>query len=422
LARISNATDIDPNGKLISLAALGYPNWVLITWYRDVTYGNDEYGCTSLPSIFHVWLVDLMQLNGQTPPNVPHVNLLGQECVDHWAWGSIVMFVRQGRKYIALGGGKYTGASRIIARLVIVDVTDIQNPQVVKTLEDDADRGFSNDVLYCPDSDRFFTQTSDWALRTGTWDEVINASTMKDLAVVKTYSGGVYTKLIDRKTALVGVKGSWDVLDMVNAQVVQTLAIDAWTVIRTSTGVFALIEDDNRNITAIEKYDPSTFELVDTFTLPSPIAPPNPPWGRGIFGVKDYIYILQESTFYIVDMANKTVNSISLPSALCSALSEVPYDGKLIVTEEGDSASQSNGWIALLEFDDYVYAKYDPTTRKITIVDKAGNAIANHTVNIAQIIRGVTSYVGQDVIGSRTSDSNGQIDISDLVGMLRIEP
>jgi len=63
LCQVGGLNDVD--GMVWELPA-PYDKYLLISWYHDQNYGSDEYGCTSTPNIFHIWLVDETQLTGQT--------------------------------------------------------------------------------------------------------------------------------------------------------------------------------------------------------------------------------------------------------------------------------------------------------------------------------------------------------------------
>ncbi len=421
LARITNATDVDLNQNILGLGAIGYPEWVVFPWYRDVSYANDEYGCTATPNIFHLWAVKLSELNGQTPPNVPHVNLLGNECTPHWVWGNILAFVRNGRKYIAVGGGRYTGPDRIVPRIVVIDVTDINNPSVVKVLEDSGERSNINQIAYCPDSDSFYVFTSDNVLRRGTFDEVVNANSLTDLTPVKSYSTVAGIIPVSMTKALIPIGDTWDVLDMVNGEIIGTFEAARGLWAPGAKNLFVLIKDSNGNVTEVRKYDPDSLSVLETFTLSEPIPAPNPSWAHTAHVSGDIILYPVGSTLYVIDFANKQVSTITLPFSIGGASPIPVYNGKLVMFEAGDDQAKTNGWLNLVELDDYIYIVYDSANRRIRVVDKNGNPVANRTVYIAEVLPSTWIRRGIRPIGTRTSDQDGYVDISDLSGMLRIE-
>ena len=421
LARISSADDIDLNQNMISLGAIGYPNWVVFSWYRDVSYANDEYGCTAVPNIFHLWAVNLEELNGQTPPNVPHVNLLGSECTPHWVWGNILAFARNGHKYIAVGGGRCTGSSMIAPRIVIIDVSDITNPDVVKTLEDSGTRGANNYIAYCPDSDAFYVQTSDNVLRRGTFDEVVSASSLTELTEVKSYSEHRDIIPVSLSKALICSGSECDVLDMVSGSIVDTFTKDSGLWVQGAKNLFFMVFDSSRNVIGVRKYDPDTLTVLDTYTLTESIPSPDPNWARAIHVSGDIILYVVGNTMYVINFANKQVSTKTLPIGV-GATTPIPvYNGKLVMFEVGDSHAHTNGWLDLVELDDYIYIVYDSANRRIRVVDKNGNPVANRTVYIAEVVPSTWIVRGIRPIGSRTTDQDGYVDISDLSGMLRIE-
>jgi len=421
LAQISNASDIDLNQNMLSLGAIGYPNWVVFSWYRDVTYANDEYGCTSTPNIFHLWAVNLEELSGQTPPNVPHVNLLGDECISHWVWGNILAFVRNGHKYIAVGGGRYTGPGHLVPRIVIIDVTDINNPSVVKILEDSGTRDAGSYIAYCPDSDAFYVQTSDNVLRRGTFDEVVSASSLTELTEVKSYSEHRDIIPVSLSKALICSGSECDVLDMASGSIVDTFTKDLGFWMPGAKNLFFIVLDSSRNVTEVRKYDPDTLSVLDTYTLTESIPSPDPYWARAIHVSGDIILYVVGNTMYVIDFANKQTSTITLPISIGATVPIPVYNGKLVMFEAGDDQSKTNGWLDLVELDDYIYIVYDPANRRIRVVDKNGNPVANRTVYIAEVVPSTWIARGIRPIGSRTTDQDGYVDISDLSGMLRIE-
>jgi len=424
LARISAATDIDLNQNLRELSAIVLPGWVVFPWYRDTTYGSDEYGCTSIPNIFHLWLVDLSQLNGQTPPNVPHVNVLGSECVDHWLWGNIVAFVRQGKKYLVIGGGRYEGANTITPRLIIVDITDPNNPQVVKQLEDTGTKSSAHHVLYCPKSDTFYVVTSDGVLRKGTWDEVMNATSLRDLTAVKDYGTVVALIALTQTKALVynDSQGIYEILNMETGQIEGTFTPPSGHFPVTSTKKLYILErDENANIVAVHVYDPDTLTEEKVFNLPSPVPAPSPAWALAVAAVGDVILWIVDNTLYVIDVANETVNTVTLPINVSGTVPINMYEGALLLFEKGDHCALTNGWLYKVVLDAYVYARYDPSTKKVCVYDEAGNPVANRTLYIGEITPATWNRGGATPKVTRTTGSDGCVDISDLTGMLRIE-
>jgi len=182
LCQVGGLNDVD--GMVWELPA-PYDKYLLISWYHDTQYGSDEYGCRSLPNIFHIWLLDETQLTGQTPPNVPHINVFGQECHPYVLFRTLQFIARQGKFYLLLGGYDYSDKRKFLS---LIDITNITSPVVVKTIKDDTGTGDwwnQTRAVYNPDRDELIYVDITGNVRRLSFSAFLNATKFSDGEVIK---------------------------------------------------------------------------------------------------------------------------------------------------------------------------------------------------------------------------------------------
>jgi hypothetical protein len=419
LATVTNATDNDP-----WLYVMPDGEYLAIMWYRDVTYGGDDYGCTTPPNIFHLWLVRIADLAGQTPPNVPHVNLLGVECVSHWTWSEVPFIYarRSGRDLLLITGGRYVGGSNIVKRLAVVDITNRSSPQVLKILEDTASIGFRGDMVYDMNTDRLCVQTSDNVLRCDTLANILGypaGATLRSIPSVATLSQQV--ALMPAGSRYAQLHETRQLLDM------DTLTLSSYPADMTQpcdSGVkycVELIKDASNNITGVKVRDNDTLTLIRTISLPSTIPAPSPLWNIGRISMGSLYYIGAAGNFALIDLDTGSVTQGTLPITLWYAHSKnrVLPGGKIIAFRGG--GSPATGDIVAITPDSAINIVYDRVARKIYLRDLAGNPVANRTALLRKLRVASDGRMVTGSMISRISGADGSIDISDLAGVIRIE-
>jgi len=423
LATVTNASDNDP-----STVFMIDERYAVLAWYRDLSYASDEYGCTTIPNIFHLWIVDLSQLSGQTPPNVPHINVLGSECTPHWMWSNYPYNIayKGGKRYLILGGGRYVSGSNIVKRLVIVDITNIAAPSVVKVLEDTATYSAPNDIAYDDATDKVCVVTSDAVFRCDTLDNILNYPATADLRSIPAVS----TRPSVSNVVKVGTKYMFiwdDAIYNLDTGSITTSPFPAGTdhVFTSNNYVIVLIAStaDRRNKTAIEVRDPDTLSLIRTINFPSPFFV-DPSWNYSLSVEKDSIILIggdsSGSRFMIIDIQSGSVTTGTLPQNIWTNYNPIrmKYRGGYLVWER---ASPATGRLLHLLPDSFVNIVYDSANRRVQLLDQLGNPIASKTTYIRILRATGTARLLSGTLIQRTSDANGYIDISDLSGWIRIE-
>lgn len=424
LATITNATDNDPPGPFLI-----DDRYAVLAWYRDSSYTSDEYGCTSIPNIFHIWLIDLTQLAGQTPPNVPHINVLGSECTPHWMWSNYPYNIayKGGKRYLILGGGRYVSSSNIVRRLVIVDITNIAAPSVVKVLEDTQSYGSPNDVVYDDQTDKICVQTSDAVFRCDTLSNILNypvTATLRDIPAVSTRPAvsGAIAKVGTRYVYIWG-----DAVYDLDTGYIQTSPFPSNVdfVYTSDNYVVVLLASttDTRNKVGVEIRDPDMLSIIKTINFPS-LFFVDPSWNLGLSVEKDSIILIggdsSGSRFMIIDIQSGSVTTGTLPQNIWTNyyLVRMKYRGGYLVWER---ASPATGRLLHLLPDSFVNIVYDSANRRVQLLDQLGNPIASKTTYIRILRATGTARLLSGTLIQRTSDVNGYISISDLSGWIRIE-
>lgn len=424
LATVTNASDNDANAVFMI-----DERYAVLAWYRDLSYASDEYGCTSIPNIFHLWLVDLTQLAGQTPPNVPHVNIFGTECVPHWQWHnySYNIATKQNKRYLLFGGGRYASASVIYRRLVIADITNPTSPAIAKLLEDTGTYGAPNDIAYDDATDKVCVVTSDAVFRCDTLDNILNYPATANLRSIPAVS----TRPSVRGVVKVGTKYMFiwnDAIYNLDTGSITTSPFPAGTDHVTTSNNYVIVliasTQDRRNKTAIEVRDPDTLSLIKTINISPPFFV-DPDWNYSLSVEKDTVILLGSDNtsgkFAVIDIPSSTVTTGSLPQRIWTNINPIrmKYRGGYLVW--GNPGSVDRGNLKLLLPDSSVNIIYDSANKRVRLLDLANNPVANRTAYIRTLrATGQTRLISGNLV-QRTSDANGYIDISDLAGYIRIE-
>jgi len=400
LCQVGGLNDVDP---LPFPLPAPYDNYLLIFWYHDTQYASDEYGCRSLPNIFHTWLVDETQLTGQTPPNVPHINVFGQECTPWVMHRTINFLARQGKFYLLYGGYDYTDKRKFLS---LIDITNITSPVVVNTIKDDTGTGDWWNLLqavYNPDRDEFVYGDITGKVRVLSFQAFLNATKFSD---------GVVVKDTAISNAIVHILG-WDSDNFI-------MKIYAYGGTTTYYGLY-----DRKNGTVTDISIPEIHFVLAKY------------------GVK---YNMSGSTLASIDLVNKSTRSLEktlnvnlanvnythnpvdigdgimvLGSQGSTVIAIVKYDGSIyqytspvklynpfyrkgnIYAFEHYSGISTTGKLYKITLDAFYYVK--PTTSPDTfqLVDQTGSPVANKTVYLIQDY-GLNFSDGYTTV---TTDANG---------------
>lgn len=174
IKQICTSDDCDINSSQLDLSLIGMDR-AFVHWYHDVNYGSDEYGCTSLPEIFHAWLIDRQG---------KHVNALGRECIPYWGWNMVKsLHYDRDRWYILWAGSKYTGPSRGYPFAAVIDVSDPDKP-VAHVVESSREASMGcNIIANMLNNNVVFIYPSGGAPRVAvfSFDELLSSSSLDEL-------------------------------------------------------------------------------------------------------------------------------------------------------------------------------------------------------------------------------------------------
>ncbi len=123
------SSDCDFNSSPLDLGLIGMP-YTFIHWYHDVNYSADEYGCTTLPNIFHTALIDRQG-------NIVWI----EQCTSRWGWTEVKSLWFDGSKwYVVYAGARYVSGSAGYHFVQVIDISNPAAPVIVKTIEETVQR------------------------------------------------------------------------------------------------------------------------------------------------------------------------------------------------------------------------------------------------------------------------------------------
>ena len=400
LCQVGGLNDID--GVTWTLPA-PYDKYLYVGWYHDLNYNQDEYGCTSLPNIFHIWLLDETQLTGQTYPNIPHINLFGQECTPWVVFRTLHFMARQEKFYLFLGGYDYSDKRKFMS---LVDITDPTKPSVVKTIKDDTGTGdWWNNLMavYNPDRDEFIYIDISGNVRRLSFSAFLNATKFTDGEVVKATGlssaiEGVYAWNSDYMLIKVSQYGTankyYGLYHRKNGTVTDISAFD-FDDIASKYALKYNISDGA--LTSIDLIDKSTRTVSKTLTLNiSGVNNKyiNPDLGDGILFIGNrgdtvIAVIKYDGSYYIYTSPVK--------------LYQASYRKGNIYTFEHYSNIATTGKLYKITLDVFYYVKPTTSPDVFQLVDQNGNPVANKTIYLIQDY----GWSLNDGYTTVTTDANG---------------
>jgi len=408
LAQISNLSDV-----IGTLVVIKHPSgrFVYKPWYHDRNYGSDEYGCTSLPNIFHHWLLKLEDVEAGNLAN--HINLLGTECTDLVHITS--SYVPQ-KKALLIAGYTYVGANTGYPRVVIVDLSDPLNPRVIKDLRHSRSGSPARTaVVYSAKHDKMLIGVlgPETAVYYGTWDEVLNASNIDSLTKLADGYWGMLP--IDNDRVMIGGPSGRAVVDL-STMTVQTPSdnpnIDNLgnLVHRTYDKLVTIVVDTTYKIRFLD-LDLNVVSEFDTGL-------PKPDNLEKLWIATDGINVVvidnHNMKILLVDPTNGIKATTDI-SEVC-AWGDLVDKGYILCTD----FIEGTGKFVKLVLDGYYSVSRQ--NNKVCLSDEAGNPVTNKTVYVcrSEISSPALDSAYQELPGFErtctqvTTDSNGCIDLSGL--------
>jgi len=400
LCQVGGLNDIE--GQTWPLPA-PYDKYLYVGWYHDLNYSQDEYGCTSLPNIFHIWLVDETQLTGQTYPNIPHINVFGQECNPWVVFRTLHFIARQGKFYLFLGGYDYSDKRKFMS---LIDITNITSPVIVKTIKDDTGTGdWWNELeaMYNPDRDEFVYIDITGKIRRLSFLAFLNATKFSDGEIVKDTGlnpaiVGAHAWDSDYIIMLIGQYGTtnryYGLYNRKNGTITDITPFDLSDIVSK----YALKYNISNNVlTSIDLIDKSTRTLAKTLTV-------------NISGVPDNFFSadLGDGILFMGNKGSTVIAIIKYDGSVYQYTSPVKlyrasYRKGNVYTFEHYSGISTTGKVYRITLDVFYYVK--PTTSPDTfqLVDQTGSPVANKTVYLIQDF-GLNLNDGYTTV---TTDANG---------------
>jgi len=419
LCRVDTATDVEA-------FAINFPKpydkYLLAFWYRDVSYGSDSFGCTTLPNIFHWWILDKTQLTGQTGTAVPHYNLFGNECRAEVLFANAQFFMRSGLKLLTSGyvyGGNY---QKFVA---LFDLSDPTKPTLIKELLDVSTPagGYWNllRALYHPPTDEIYVLSINGDVRYAKYTDFLNATDFSSLTLVGNLgfspaTGGILPfssgKLMVNASQYGGT-GVWNgLLDVSTKTLTRYTSLDAYQGHVSGRKYLLGLKISNNTLTGIDVIDKTNMSVLRSLTLNIALASQNP-W----IDLGDYLaqIVIDGKTFRVINLTDGSYFDIILPYPM--------FGSNLIAGKiygfNWVSGINTTGELYELTLDAYYYLDYDPTTKKAVLKDQAGSPVPNKTVIISKLFApSRDSGFEKDV--TKTSDASGVIDLSDISGVFSI--
>ncbi|HWO70251.1 MAG TPA: Ig-like domain-containing protein [Actinomycetota bacterium] len=410
LYRVDNATDIE--AYVINLPK-PYDRYQVVFWYRDTTYGSDSFGCTSIPNIFHWWVLDKTQLNGQVSTNIPHVNLFGDECRAEVLFRGVQFFMRNGLKMLVSG---YTyGTYRKFAALF--DMSNPLTPSLIKKLEDVGTGSWWNKhkAAYVPRTDEIYVLSLNGDVRYARYNDFINATDFSSLSLVGNIgltnaTDGLYlfddTRLIVTAYAQLNLANKWfGFVDVTTKTLTRNTTLETSVVI-FNMGKYTLgLTISGGVLTRIDVYD-KTPSLLRTYTVNMQI--------YTMIDLGDYVGIVlsDRRTIRVFNLTDGTYFDITLPEPIFGLSMNI---GGRIYGFKWVSDINTTGELYEITLDSYYYLDYDPATKRAVLRDQAGNPVPNKTVYVSMVDNLAESQSMSRSIAMVT-DANGVLDISNLNG------
>jgi hypothetical protein len=394
----------------------------LAFWYRDVTYGSDSFGCTTLPNIFHWWILDKTQLTGQTGTSVPHYNLFGNECRAEVFFGNAQFFMRNGLKLL-VGGYVYGGNYQ--KYVALFDLSDPTKPTLLKELLDVSTPagGYWNShrALYHPPTDEIYVLSINGDVRYAKYSDFLNARDFSSLSLVGNlgfsnatdgilpFSSG---ELMVRVSQYGGT-GVWNgLLDTSTKTLTRYTLLDSYQEFVSGRKYLLGVKISDSTLSGIDVIDKTTMSVLKSLTLNITLIGGSPWRDLG-----DYLarIVIDGKTFRVINLADGSYFDIILPYPMYGS----DFIAGKIYGFNWVSGIDTTGELYELTLDSYYYLDYDPTTRKAVLRDQAGNPVPNKTVIISKLFTpSRVSGFEKDV--TKTSDSSGVIDLSDISGVFSI--
>jgi len=395
---ISTLTDVEFCSGIRVLADLGY---VFFAWYHDVDYDSDEYGCTSLPNIFHRWLMKLDDLRAGKDT---HINL-GEECSNFVVLATA--YVPQ-RKELWLGGYRYTGPDNGHPRLEIWDVSSPVSPVLKKALELSTSGDHPRVIPYVSTKHNvvilgiLLDNTPQG--RVCSIDEVFGANSLDELPSATPAPLWVYP--LDEDSVTMAHDGARYKCTLPGYECTEISVSDIACACMVDVGdYYALMYSGDTNV-MVDFYD-KNLNLVKTIdTGISKASCSEYPIG------KNKLLIISGTSWAIVDINGVVASgSLSLP---CLQGSITP-DGTIICSHKG------TGEGSIYELVPDTHYKIVKDENGVKIVDKNGNPVANADVLVGEIKSSCQSWRSHALIFNakhitRKTNSNGYIDLTDLYG------
>ena len=409
LLTLSSYNDVGISPGPVVLRFLS-PEYIYIEWYHDTQYPNDEYGCTSLPNIFHHWLMKREDLEAGKDT---HINLLGSECTDFL--GSFpTVSIR--RKALIIGGYRYTGPNMGPPKVVIVDISNPESPSVIKELElsTSASDYPPARVLYSEKHDLILIGYSfpSVKLHYGTWDEVINASHIDDLPSIDGYSD---PWPIDGDKCIVRGSAGTAVFDFTTKTATPLTLPGAHPKFLRTPSYLVIVYETDTNTIGVQFRDVSDLSLVGDIDTGKSYPSDDDLLLEVPVGDKVVIIDSDRKVMFSVDVNGNIGDEVSIPD-VC-AWGDRSNDGTILCTDVGYGPG---GRIKKLVGDTYYSVTL--SNGKACIKDNAGNPVPNKQVFVAVVgtgrnsIRKGLGYDGLDNVTVRTTGSDGCVNISDLAG------
>ena len=418
LCRVDTATDIE---AFVVRFPKPLDKYLYVWWYRDTSWASDSFGCTSIPNIFHFWILDETQLTGQVGTAVPHVNLTGSECNPHVFFRGFQFFWRNGLKLLLSGyvyGGSYP---KFIS---IYDVSDPTKPKLDKELRDGSATAGNwwnyLAAIYLPSTDEVWFGDINGNIYYAKYDTFLTLSNFQ--GATKLISG----TLNSAQPHFDWLGGSILLLRLsdYNTATTKFYKIDAsaktYTDVTTTLSGYNGGGNGHRFVIGI-KTSGSTITQIDLYTKPdltlykSLTVSISTTRVHYVTDLYDYVIIVDVNQIVFVNIADGSVSTIAYTRNLNSA--EMYTPSIYGFSRTGDITTTGELYKLMLDY--YYTVTYDPTTKKATIKDQGGSPLANATVYLADVSNEL--FQSADGVISVTTDANGVIDLSNYAGrVLRI--
>ncbi|MCD6418471.1 hypothetical protein J7M00_06795 [bacterium] len=410
LLQLSNISDIEVSSG-IKILKINGEEWVFFGWYHDTQYGSDEYGCTSTPNIFHNWLMKRSDLEaGKTD----HINITGSECNSFITLG--VQYLPS-RKWLMVHGYTYTSGGTGYPRLAIYDVSDPNNPQVVKDIQSSSSvSSVFTHALYNEKHDKILISWKPTLkLYYGSFNDLLNASKIEDLPnVIDGYD--VFYSIDDDRVIVCDnahFPSTCYIMDLDTMQI-ETSGINLdLPKTRTINYLVTLAKSDSNNI-VVQFRSLNDLSVIKSYDL-------GVSWGSKTpqpmpIGDDVAVFDFSNSKIHVVNKDNGLVQTIDLPKVCVEG--DISNDGTIICADFNMAGNSINKLVA------DIYYKVIFNGASVCIEDNQGQPLANKNIYVGEIggtnqldrwqmIRG---YSLPSSLDSKTTGSDGCIDLSEYNG------